>query len=165
MIVGRGWGQGPTHSQSLQAWLAHTPGLKVVMPSTTEDAKGLLLSSIFDDNPVVFIEHRWLHNQYGEVPKDSIKIPLGKKLEKSETEKKLLAVSMSLMTMEAIRAADELKQNISCDLIDLRTVAPIDWFEIFESVKKTGRLLVFRYWFKNWFYIWRNNFSRFHKSL
>ncbi|MGZ5926964.1 MAG: alpha-ketoacid dehydrogenase subunit beta, partial [Rhizomicrobium sp.] len=62
MIIGRGWGQGPTHSQSLQAWFAHIPGLKVVMPTTAEDAKGLLLSSIFDPDPVIFLEHRWLHN-------------------------------------------------------------------------------------------------------
>ena len=60
MILGRGWGQGPTHSQNLQAWFAHVPGLKVVMPATAEDAKGLLISSIFDPDPVVFLEHRWL---------------------------------------------------------------------------------------------------------
>ena len=68
LIIGRGWGQGPTHSQNLQAWFAHIPGLKVVMPATARDAKGLLLSSIFDNNPVVFLEHRWLHNLEGEVP-------------------------------------------------------------------------------------------------
>ena len=62
LIIGRGWGQGPTHSQNLQAWFAHIPGLKVVMPSTPSDAKSLLISSIFDPNPVVFLEHRWLHN-------------------------------------------------------------------------------------------------------
>lgn len=68
LILGRGWGQGPTHSQNLQAWFAHIPGLKVVMPTTPGDAKGLLLSSVFDPNPVVFLEHRWLHNTMGEVP-------------------------------------------------------------------------------------------------
>src|SRR3954447_19337170 len=78
MILGRGWGQGPTHSQNLQAWFAHVPGLKVVMPSTAEDAKGLLLSSIFDDDPVVFLEHRWLHNVRGDVPEGDIRVPLGK---------------------------------------------------------------------------------------
>ena len=78
LIIGRGWGQGPTHSQSLQSWFAHIPGLKVVMPTTARDAKGLLLESIFDDNPVVFLEHRWLHNQIDHVPPGDFRIPLGK---------------------------------------------------------------------------------------
>ena len=76
LIVGRGWGQGPTHSQSLHSWFAHIPGLKVVMPTTPQDAKGLLLSSIFDKNPVIFIEHRWLHNLSGKVPKEYYSILL-----------------------------------------------------------------------------------------
>ena len=78
LITGRGWGQGPTHSQSLQSWFAHIPGLKVVMPALTKDAKGLLLSSIFDDNPVIFLEPRWLHHQKGEVPEGDYRAPLGK---------------------------------------------------------------------------------------
>ena len=78
LILGRGWGQGPTHSQNLQAWFAHIPGLKVVMPATAEDAKGLLLESIQDDNPVSFLEHRWLHNIKGEVSEKPKYIPLGK---------------------------------------------------------------------------------------
>ena len=77
LIVGRGWGQGPIHSQNLQAWFAHVPGLKVVMPTTPADAKGLLLSSIFDPNPVVFLEHRWLHQSVGEVEKGDIRVPIG----------------------------------------------------------------------------------------
>jgi pyruvate dehydrogenase E1 component beta subunit len=77
VIVGRGWGQGPTHSQNLQAWFAHIPGLKVVMPASAEDAKGLLLASIFDENPVLFLEHRWLHNLSGTVPEESFQIPIG----------------------------------------------------------------------------------------
>ena len=78
MIMGRGWGQGPTHSANLQAWFAHVPGLKVLMPSTAEDAKGLLLSAIFDPDPVIFLEHRWLHNLLGEVPDGDSRIPIGK---------------------------------------------------------------------------------------
>ena len=78
LIIGRGWGQVPTHSQSLQSWFAHIPGLKVVMPSSPSEAKGLLLSSIFDDNPVIFIEHRWLHNQEEEVLKGDFRLPLSK---------------------------------------------------------------------------------------
>ena len=81
LILGRGWGQGPTHSQSLQAWFAHIPGLKVVMPTSAEDAKGLLLSSIFDDNPVLFLEHRWLHNTIGVVPEFGYITPIGKPVE------------------------------------------------------------------------------------
>ena len=77
MIVGRGWGQGPQHSQSLQSWFAHIPGLKVVMPATPHDAKGLLISSVEDNNPVIFIEHRWLHGISGPVPEASYTIPLG----------------------------------------------------------------------------------------
>src|SRR5256714_12802478 len=97
MVVGRGWGQGPTHSQNLQAWFAHIPGLKVVMPATAEDAKGLLLSSIFDDDPVVFLEHRWLHNLHGDVPPGDHRVPLGegRLLRKGDD---VTVVSMSYMT-------------------------------------------------------------------
>ena len=141
LIIGRGWGQGPTHSQNLQAWFAHIPGLKVVMPTTPEDAKGLLVSSIFDPNPVVFLEHRWLHNVTGEVPDGDFRLPLGKaKITKSGMD--VTIVSMSYMTIEALHAAEYLeKQGISCEIIDLRTIKPLDWDAVFKSVKKTGRLL------------------------
>jgi pyruvate/2-oxoglutarate/acetoin dehydrogenase E1 component len=142
MILGRGWGQGPTHSQNLQAWFAHVPGLKVVMPSTAEDAKGLLLSSIFDPDPVIFLEHRWLHNQKGEVSSGDYRIPIGQAKRVREG-KDITIVSMSYMTIEAIHAVDYLvSKEISCDLIDLRSVRPIDWQAIFSSVQYTGRLLV-----------------------
>jgi pyruvate dehydrogenase E1 component beta subunit len=141
MILGRGWGQGPTHSQNLQAWFAHIPGLKVVMPATAEDAKGLLLSAIFDPDPVIFLEHRWLHNLKGEVPVGDVRIPIGqaKLLREGDA---LTVVSMSYMTIEALHAVDHLRtQGIHCDLIDLRTVNPIDWSQIERSVQRTGRLL------------------------
>ena len=142
LIIGRGWGQGPTHSQNLHAWFAHIPGLKVVMPTTPSDAKGLLLESIFDDNPVVFIEHRWLHNSEGEVPKSNYRIPIGKARIAREG-KDITIVSMSYMMVEALQAAAFLeKHNISCEVIDLRTIRPIDWETIFVSVKKTKRLMV-----------------------
>jgi pyruvate dehydrogenase E1 component beta subunit len=97
MIIGRGWGQGPTHSQSLQAWFAHIPGLKVVMPTSAEDAKGLLLASIFDDDPVIFLEHRWLHNVTGDVPPGDYRTPIGKaRLVRSGAD--VTVVGMSLMT-------------------------------------------------------------------
>lgn len=141
LILGRGWGQGPTHSQNLQSWFAHIPGLKVVMPTTAADAKGLLLSSIMDPNPVVFLEHRWLHQMVGEVPEGDFRLPLGK-AEVVRTGKDVTIVSLSYMTVEAIHAVDFLqKQGISVELIDLKTVNPIDWATIAQSVKKTGRLL------------------------
>ncbi len=142
MILGRGWGQGPTHSQNLQAWFAHVPGLKVVMPATAEDAKGLLLSSIFDPDPVIFLEHRWLHSLKGEVQAGDYRIPIGK-ARRLRDGKDITVVSMSYMTIEAIHAVDYLaSQGINCDLIDLRSVRPIDWPAIKSSVQLTGRLLV-----------------------
>jgi pyruvate dehydrogenase E1 component beta subunit len=142
MILGRGWGQGPTHSQNLQAWFAHVPGLKVVMPATPADAKGLLLSSIFDEDPVIFLEHRWLHNLSGDVPEGDHRVPLGKAhtLRRGDD---LTIVAMSLLTIEAIHAVDYLgAQGIHCDLIDLRSVRPLDWDTIKASTERTGRLLV-----------------------
>ena len=142
LILGRGWGQGPTHSQNLQSWFAHIPGLKVVMPATARDAKGLLLSSIFDNNPVVFLEHRWLHNLEGDVGEDDYRIEIGKAAVLRDGIG-ITIVSMSYMTIEALHVCDELeKVGISCELIDLRTVRPIDWETINASVKKTGKLIV-----------------------
>ena len=141
LIIGRGWGQGPTHSQNLQAWFAHIPGLKVVMPTTPEDAKGLLLSSIFDPNPVVFLEHRWLHNAVGEVPEGDTRVPIGlARIARVGTD--VTIVAMSYMTVEALHAADYMTmQGISCEVIDLRTIKPLDWQTVMDSVAKTGRLL------------------------
>lgn len=141
LIIGRGWGQGPTHSQNLQALFAHIPGLKVVMPTTAADAKGLLLASIFDDNPVVFLEHRWLHNQVGHVPTGNFRLPLGEPALINRGND-LTIVSMSYMTVEALHAVHVLEENgIGCDLIDLRTIKPINWQPIFKSVRRTGRIL------------------------
>lgn len=142
LIIGRGWGQGPTHSQNLQAWFAHVPGLKVVMPTTAADAKGLLLSSIFDDNPVVFLEHRWLHNLEGDVPEGDFRVPIGEAAQLRRGND-VSIVSLSYMTVEALHAAEVLEQQgVGCDLVDLRTVSPIDWETVFASVRRTGRLLV-----------------------
>ncbi len=143
LIVGRGWGQGPTHSQNLHAWFAHIPGLKVVMPATADDAKGLLLESIFDPNPVVFIEHRWLHNSIAAVPRHDYRVPIGK-ARIIRPGKDITIVSMSYMTVEAMHAAEFLAQRIGIgvEVLDLRTIRPLDWQGIFESVDRTGRLLV-----------------------
>lgn len=142
LLVGRGWGQGPQHSQSLQSLFAHIPGLKVAMPATPYDAKGLLISAIEDDNPVIFIEHRWLHNVLGDVSKEKYRIPLGKAKIVKEG-KDLTIISSSYMTLEAIRAAEVLKkEGINAEVLDLRTIKPLDTETIFDSVSKTGRLIM-----------------------
>jgi pyruvate dehydrogenase E1 component beta subunit len=141
LILGRGWGQGPTHSQNLQAWFAHIPGLKVVMPSTPESAKGLLLASIFDPNPVVFLEHRWLHNSIGSVPEGDIRYPIGP-IRTARFGADFTIVASSYMVVEALHAAKYLKtEGIECEVVDLNTVNPIDWDGIYSSVEKTGRLI------------------------
>jgi len=142
MIVGRGWGQGPQHSQSIQSWFAHIPGLKVVMPTTPYDAKGLLISSIEDNNPVIFIEHRWLYNISGTVPEEYYQVPLGKARIAKEG-KDVTIASVSYMTLEAMRAAEMLAtKGISAEIIDIRSLKPLDSETIVKSVKKTGRLVV-----------------------
>jgi len=142
LLIGRGWGQGPTHSQSLQSWFAHIPGLKVVMPATAGDAKGLLVSSIFDNNPVIFIEHRWLHNLEGDVPEGDYRVPIGK-AQRLTSGEDISIISNSYMIIEALHAIEILLENgVNCDLIDLRTISPIDWEMVYSSVKKTGRVLV-----------------------
>jgi len=141
LILGRGWGQGPTHSQNLQSWFAHIPGLKVLMPFSPADAKGLLLASIFDRNPVIFLEHRWLHQSIGEVPEGFYTTPIGKaNVLRAGTD--VTIVSYSYMTAEALHALHALSNaGISAELIDLRSLRPMDWPTIIQSVKKTGRLL------------------------
>ena len=142
LIIGRGWGQGAQHSQNLQALFTHIPGLKVVMPTTAHDAKGLLISSIKDNNPVIFIEHRWLHNISDYVPEEYYSIPLGKGRLMKEG-KDITIAATSYMTVEAIKAAEYLKKgNISAEVIDIRTLKPLDDEIIINSIKKTGKLLV-----------------------
>jgi pyruvate dehydrogenase E1 component beta subunit len=141
LILGRGWGQGPTHSQNLQSWFAHVPGLKVVAPCSAADAKGLLLSGIFGDGPTIFLEHRWLHQLEGEVPEGFYATPLGKAAVLHEG-KDVTIVSSSYMTVEALHALPELERaGISAELIDLRSIRPLDWETVLGSVRKTGRLL------------------------
>ncbi len=142
MVIGRGWGQGPQHSQSLQAWFAHVPGLKVVMPFTPYDAKGLLIASIKDNNPVIFIEHRWLHNVSDHVPENEYTVPLGSaRIIKEGADVTIAATSH--MTLESLRAAEMLaKDGVKAEIIDIRTLKPLDWKTILDSVKKTGHLVV-----------------------
>jgi pyruvate dehydrogenase E1 component beta subunit len=142
MVVGRGWGQGAQHSQSLQAWFAHVPGLKVVMPATPYDAKGLLISAIEDNNPVIFIEHRWLYGIHGSVPEGIYRVPLGQPNVLRQG-RHVTIVATSYMTLEAVRAADELaNEGIELEIIDVRTLNPFDETLVLESVRKTGRLIV-----------------------
>lgn len=141
LIIGRGWGQGPTHSQNLQAWFSHIPGLKVVMPTTPSDAKGLLLASIADPNPVIFLEHRWLHNVSEHVDLKGEKGELDKARVVREGNE-ITIVTSGYLTLQALEAADYLlTKGISCEVIDLRSLNPIDWKTLFDSIEKTGRLL------------------------
>lgn len=141
LVVGRGWGQGPMHSQCLEGLFAQIPGLKVVMPSTADDAKGLLLGAIADDNPVVMIEHRWMHYVTGAVDEAPIARPLdGPK--RRHTGNAATVVATSYMTLEALRTCEALSEaGVDADLFDLRIVRPLRLDEVVASVRRTGRLL------------------------
>ncbi len=142
LIVNRGGEQAAQHSQALHSMFAHVPGLKVVAPSTPYDAKGLLVSSIMDENPVVFIDDRWLYNSQDEVPQEMYQIPIGKGIIRNEGTA-LTLVSFSYMAIESQKAVDDLKQQgIDVEFIDLRTIKPLDTELIFNSVKKTGKLVI-----------------------
>jgi pyruvate dehydrogenase E1 component beta subunit len=142
LIIGRGWGQGPQHSQTLHSVFAHIPGLKVVMPATPHDAKGLLVAAVEDDNPVIYMEHRWLHNVLGEVPEERYSVPLSQ-CRVAHSGSDVTIVTASFMTLEALRAAEILAEDgISAEVIDIRTLRPLDRATILTSVARTGRLVV-----------------------
>lgn len=142
MIIGRGWGQGPQHSQCLHSWFAHIPGLKVVMPTTPHDAKGLLIAAIEDDNPVVFIEHRWLHHIKGEVPAGHYTVPIGP-ARLARAGRDVTIVAFSYMVLEALEAAETLAEDgIDAEVIDIRSLRPLDHSLLISSLKKTGHLVV-----------------------
>ena len=139
---GCGDGLAAQHSQSLEAWFFHIPGLVVVMPSTPHDAKGLLKSSIRDDRPVIFIEHKKLYFHKGEVPEEEYLIPLGKGEVKREG-KDVTIFAYSLMVSVALSAAETLaKEGIEAQVIDPRSLVPMDYDLVLESVRKTGRLVI-----------------------
>jgi len=141
-IINRGGEQAAQHSQALQAMVAHVPGLKVVMPATPYDAKGLLVASIEDDNPVVYIDDRWLYDSEGEVPEELYRVPIGKGVVRREG-RDVTVVSTSYMVGEALNAAERLKEErIEAEVIDPRTLKPLDEELILRSVKKTGCLVV-----------------------
>lgn len=141
MVVGRGWGQGPEHSQSMEAVFSHFPGLKVVMPTYPRDGKGLVIAAVEDDNPVIMIEHRWCHYVMGHVPEGYYTEPMdGPRA--VHRGKDVTIVATSYMTLEAVRAAEALeKLGYSATVFDLRVLRPLMLDRIFESVQQTGRLL------------------------
>ncbi len=142
LIVNRGGEQAAQHSQALHSIFAHIPGLKVVTPSTPYDAKGLLISAIKDENPVVFIDDRWLYRIQDEVPEEMYEVPIGKGILRNEG-KDITLVSFSYMALESAKAVEELKkQGVAVDFIDLRTIKPLDEDIILNSVKKTGKLVI-----------------------
>jgi pyruvate dehydrogenase E1 component beta subunit len=139
---GAGRGNAAQHSQSLEAWFCHIPGLKVVTPSTPADAKGLLKSAIRDDNPVIFLEHKALYFAKGPVPEGDYTIPLGQ-AEIKRVGRDVTVVGIHTMVGKALKAADELAEaGIELEVIDPRSLVPLDEQAIIDSVKKTGRLIV-----------------------
>lgn len=143
-VIGRGWGQGAQHSKTLHNFFAHIPGLKVVMPSTPQDAYSQLRAAIQDENPVIFLEHRWLYDVEGEVDL-SQKQNLGTAhVYRDGTD--LTVVTTTWMTVEALKAAEILKRRgVSLEIVDARSIAPLDMETIGESVNKTGRCIVADY--------------------
>jgi pyruvate dehydrogenase E1 component beta subunit len=140
--TGSGSGAAAQHSQSLEAWFCHVPGLKVVAPSTPYDAKGLLKSAIRDNNPVLFFEHKTGYSVKGNVPEEEYLVPIGKADIKRQG-KDLTIISYSYTMQKAMKAAEMLeKDGIDAELLDLRTLSPLDTDAIISSVKKTGRVLI-----------------------
>lgn len=140
--AGSGTGAAEHHSQSFENWFVHVPGLKVVMPTSPYDAKGLLVASIRDDNPVVFIEQKLLYKTKGGVPEELYEIPLGKADIKREG-KDLTIVATGIMVQKSLAAAEELiNEGIDIEVVDPRTLRPLDTETIVKSVKKTGKVLI-----------------------
>ena len=140
--AGSGTGAAAQHSQSLEAWFVHVPGLKVVMPSTPYDAKGLLLAAIRDDNPVIFIEHKLLYKTKGPVPEESYTVPLGS-AEVKRPGRDLTIVATAVMVKRSLEAAEVLeREGIEAEVVDPRTLKPLDAETIIGSVARTGRVLI-----------------------
>ena len=141
-LVGRGWGQGCQHSKSMQSVFTHIPGLKVIMPTTPRDAKGMLISAIRDTNPVIMIEHRWLYWQEDVVPEEPYTVPLdGSAVLKEGSD--LTIVATSWMNVEALRASEVLEKiGVSVEIVDVRTLSPLSPDVIIKSVEKTGHCII-----------------------
>jgi pyruvate/2-oxoglutarate/acetoin dehydrogenase E1 component len=140
--MGGGRGTAAQHSQCLEAWFMHVPGLEIVMPATPADAKGLIKTAVRSDNPTLFIEHKKLYNYRGEVPEGEYLIPFGKAAVVREG-KDLTIIATSSLVYNAVEAAEELAaQGVECEVIDPRTLVPLDQETILASVRKTGRVLI-----------------------
>jgi len=141
-IINRGGEQGAQHSQALQAFFLHVPGIKVVMPATPYDAKGLLIAAVRDGNPVMYIDDRWLYGATGEVPEEMFEVPIGQATVRRVGTDLTIAAS-SYMVGEALKAADLLADGgIDTEVVDLRSIKPWDRDLLFDSVRRTGRLVV-----------------------
>lgn len=141
-VVGRGWGQGYQHSKTMHSVFAHIPGLKVVTPTTVADAKGLLVSAIRDDNPVIVIEHRWLYWQEGPLPEGDFTVRIGEPNVIREG-KDLTVIATSWMNVEAVKAADILaRRGVHIEIVDPRTLAPLEDEMLVASVEKTRHCIV-----------------------
>jgi len=140
--AGGGVSAGPQHSQCLEAWFAHVPGLKVVMPATPYDVKGLLKSAIRDDNPVIVVENKALHGMKGTVPEEEYLVPIGQADVKREG-KDVTVVATSRMVHETLKAADRLaEEGIEIEVVDLMSISPWDKETVFNSIGKTHRLVI-----------------------
>jgi pyruvate dehydrogenase E1 component beta subunit len=141
-ILGQGWGQGNQHSQNLQNLYAHIPGLKVVAPSNAYDAKGLMIAAIRDNNPVIFLEHRWLHNTTSHVPQGLYEVPIGKARVAREGSD-ITIVTWSYWMVETLKAVEFLsEQGVEAEVIDLTSLSPLDFEAVKRSLQRTGRYLV-----------------------
>lgn len=141
-IINRGGEQGAQHSQAIQAFFMHVPGLKVVMPATPYDAKGLLISAVEDNNPVIYIDDRWLYTETGDVPEEPYSVPIGK-ANLVTTGNDITIVAVSYMVKLAREAAEIIaKDGISVEVVDVRSIKPLDEDTICSSVRKTGRVIV-----------------------
>lgn len=139
---GAGRSSAAQHGQSLESWFTHVPGLKIIMPSTPQDAKGLIKSSIRDDDPILFIEHKLLYSEVGHVPEEEYLIPIGK-ADIKRSGKDITIVATSRMVLRSLRAAEALtEEGIEAEVIDPRTLVPLDEETILNSVKKTGKLMI-----------------------
>jgi pyruvate dehydrogenase E1 component beta subunit len=142
LIIGRGWGQGPAHSQALEALFAHFPGIKCALPSTPFEAKGMLIAAVEDDDPVILLEHRWSHHVTGHVPAGAYRVPLSGPAQTRQGDE-LTIVSSSYNMLEAHEAADAMRSaGVTADVFDLRVLRPLEITPILESVRRTGRLII-----------------------
>jgi len=141
-VVARGWGSAAQHAQSLQGLFAHVPGLRVLMPATASDAKGMLLDSIFSNGPTIFLEHRWLYDHRGAVPEAPYRVPAGAaRVRRAGTDLTLAGVSLAVPDLLKVATALE-DRGASAEVLDLRSLQPLDEGALLASVRKTGRLLV-----------------------